>query len=168
MSTHFFLFFFESKKKARFSFHSFDSFGMVLALMDKKKKILFLIFSLLYLGIIVPSIVFLCMGKYGEAMFFLLPSIFLIPIFLSFYKIPQKTNRHPFLLFLTFLLRYLLDIVAIVLPSLLWFLIPELKESVSNIFNLVPFFEVFLVYNIVIVFFIFDSKAQAHEMDKKQ
>ncbi len=136
--------------------------------MNKQTKILILIFSLLYLGILIPSIIFLCLGKYGEMMFFLLPSLFLVPIFLSFYKIPKKTNRHPFLLFLSFFLRYLLDILAIVLPSLLWFLVPELKESVSNFFNLVPFFEVFLVYNIVIVFYIVDSKTQAEKMDKKQ
>ncbi len=136
--------------------------------MNKQTKILILIFSLLYAGIFIPSVIFLCLSMYGEMMFFLFPSVFLVPIFLTFYKIPKKTNRHPFLLFLSFLLRYLLDIAAIVLPSLLWFLIPELNESVSNIFNLVPFFEVFLVYNIVIVFYIIDSKTQAYEMDKKQ
>ena len=131
----FFSFLFGSAENLVFSFLSF---AILLALMNKQTKILIFIFSLLYVGIFIPSIVFLCLGMYGEMMFFVLPSIFLVPIFLSFYKIPKKTNRHPFLLFLSFLLRYLLDIAAIVLPSLLWFLIPELKESVSNIFNLVP------------------------------
>ncbi len=76
-------------------------------------------------------------------------------------------DRHIFLLILSFLLRYFFVACAIVVPALIWNYLPSLKETTNSFFILVPFFEVFFVYNIVIVLSILDSKKEIQRMNEK-
>lgn len=135
--------------------------------MKSNKKLYLSIFLPLYSIIGITSLVFLCLQRYGVAIFFAFPLLFLFPIFLTFVKIPKEMDKHIFLLVLSFLLRYLFVACAIVIPTLLWNYLPSLKETTNSFFVLVPFLEVFFVYNIVIVLYVLDSKKEIQRMNEK-
>ena len=134
----------------------------------KKHPLLISIFIGIYVIIVTLVIVFLCLGKYGISMLCGVPSLFLVPIYLTFEKIPEKTDRHAAILILLIIARYLFAIIAILLPSLLWYYIPLLKESANAFLLLIPLVEVILVYNIVIVSNIAESKKQITRMNEKE
>jgi hypothetical protein len=134
----------------------------------KKHPWLAFIFAVIYTIILALVIVFLCLGKWGISMLCGVPSVFLIPIFLTFYKIPEKTNKHSFLLVMLTITRYLLSLIGILLPAVLWYFIPVLKESANAFLLLVPFVEIILVYNIVAIMSIVESKRQITRMNKKE
>lgn len=136
--------------------------------MTNQKRNLIILFSSLYAAIIIAVIVLCSLNLFGYALLTGVPAPFLLPIFLSFYKIPKKTNRHVFLLVLSIIGRYVLDILAILIPALLWYYIPYLKENVSAIFLLIPFFEVIFIYNIVVVLYIIQSKADIKRTNEKE
>lgn len=136
--------------------------------MNKQKRNLIITFSSLYMVLLIAVIVLCCLKLFGYAILTIVPAPFLIPIFLTFYKVPKKTNRHAFLLILSIIGRYLLDTLAILIPALLWYYIPYLKENVASIFLLIPFFEVIFIYNIVAVLYIIQSKADIKRTNKKE
>ena len=135
----------------------------------KKRNSLYLIITLscLFLMIGLTTIIFLCIGKYGESLFFIIPAIFLFPMFLTFYKTPENANYHVFKLIVLYVSRFLLAILAILIPALIWYFIPNLKENVASFYLLFPFFEVFLLYNITAVYFMIDSKKQISKTIEK-
>ena len=85
--------------------------------MTNQKRNLVILFSSLYAAIIIAVIVLCSLNLFGYALLMGVPAPFLLPIFLSFYKIPKKTNRHAFLLVLSIIGRYVLDILAILIPA---------------------------------------------------
>ncbi len=133
----------------------------------KKKHPSLIIFSIMYAVILTAIIISLCLGKYGVTMLCGVPSVFLVPIYLTFLKIPENTNRHAMKLILLILARYALSIIALLLPTLLWYYIPSLKESANAFFLLIPCLEVVLVYNIVAISSVVESKKQITRMKEK-
>lgn len=134
----------------------------------KKHSKTFILFSIIYFIILICVIVFLCLKQYGVSILIGAPSLFLIPIYLSFKKIPERTNKHIFTLIVLIIGRYFLALIAMLLPTLLWYYIPTIKEQTNSLLLLIPFIEVIFVYNIVIVENIFDSKKQIARMNKKE
>lgn len=136
--------------------------------MKKHKYIPFILLTILYIGVFVTSIVFLFLKQFGNAIFFSIPLFFLFPVFLTFYKVPKNPNKHIFLFILTILIRYLCDVALILIPTLIWYYIPQIKENTSSLMVLVPFLELFVVYNITIIFYIVDSKQEIQRMNKNE
>ena len=137
--------------------------------MTTEKKSLIIVFSTIYILILGACIGLLIAGLYGHILFFGFPALFLIPIFLTFYKAPKKTNYHVGMFIFQILVRYLMIGVAIAIPALIRYFVPAIQESVNALFLLVPFFEVILVYIIIMILFIIKSKQEANKVkDKKK
>lgn len=126
--------------------------------MNKTKKVIRFTFISLYIIIAISAITLLTMKYYGIAILISVPSVFLIPIYLTFHKIPKKTNQHVFFLVISIISRYLLAIIAMLTPALIWYYIPTIKENTNAIFLLLPFIEIIFIYTIVIVQNIIESK----------
>lgn len=134
--------------------------------MKNSKKIIRYIFITIYGIIFLSCLILCCLNLLSYALLLIIPSIFLIPIFLTFYKIPERTNRHSGKLILLIVLRYFLDALAMAIPALVWYFIPSIKESVSAVFLLTPFFQVFLIYIIIIVLSILETKPSKKNDEK--
>lgn len=127
--------------------------------MTKKEKIgVYLSFGLIYLLVLGFTIYFLVSKNYGYIILVTLPSVFLIPVFLTFYRVPKEPNHHKFMNFLCIALRYLMVFSAIFFPALLWYKIEWIHESVLSYFLLIPALEILFVYIIIFVLFIFLGK----------
>lgn len=126
------------------------------------KKILF-IYIPLYIAIIITSLFFLIFKMYTISYIFFIPSLFLFPIFLTFYKLPKKTNKHQMHLILSIILRYIFIFLSLFIPAIMWFYLPNGKDSTNALFLLVPFFEIFIDYFIIFIWFVFDNKHKPEE-----
>ncbi len=119
--------------------------------MKEIKKPLIILFIIYYSLIYITSIIFLCLGLYSHAITFALPTLFLIPIFLTFEKVPSRADLHVFFLIISIIGRFLLAVAAIGLPALIWSCFEGLKSTMHPAFLLVPFIEVISIYIIIIV-----------------
>lgn len=135
--------------------------------MKPRKKGILITFILYYLALWISTITLLFLHHEGIAMLLGLPTFFLLPIYLTFSHVPERTDRHRFFLIMSILLRYLLITLALLIPALLWYYLPDIKAKTNAIFLLLPFFEVFIVYNIVNVENILDAK-QIKDKEKKK
>ncbi len=132
----------------------------ILTTMRYFKNPIVILFFILYTLLYTTSIIFLSFGLYCQAIVFSFPTLFLIPIYLTFIKIPNQVDQHVFFLILSILLRFLLSLLAIAIPALLWYFIEPFKNTMNSIFLLVPFFEVMLIYIIIISLFIKKTKKE--------
>lgn len=135
--------------------------------MKKETKKILLIYIPLYTAIAITSLIFLILKMYTLSYIFFIPCLFLFPIFLTFYKLPKKTNRHPMSLILSIILRYVLIFLAIFTPAIMWFYLPNGKDSVNALFLLVPFIEIFTDYLIIFVWFVFDNKGKLRKKNNE-
>ena len=136
--------------------------------MTKEKRNLIIVFSTIYILITGTCIGFLIAGLYGHILFFGFPLFFIYPIFLTFYKVPKRINYHVAKFIFQIILRYLMIGVAIAIPALIRFFVPWIQETVNALFLLVPFFEVILVYIIIMILFIIKSKQEVNNTKDKQ
>lgn len=132
--------------------------------MKKIKKKEFLSIIAISSICILSAIVLLCLNLYKEILFFLFPLPFALIIFFSF-LFPRKVLGHGFKLFLSIFIRYLAIIISILVPTLIWYFIPNFKD--------VSAYYIFASFDIVLVTYIISivcnlSKERGKNEEKKQ
>ncbi len=100
--------------------------------MEKKEKIRRAVWISYSSVFAVTGIVLMCVNMIYEGLFFLIPAVCSAGIFLSFYA---DKNNTVFIVFT--IIRLLLLITSILVPSLLWYLIEGVKDSVNVFYNFV-------------------------------
>ena len=120
--------------------------------MKNQKRILTITFIVLYALVLSFSILFLVLQKYFVLLFVTYPSLFLIPLYLTFDMFKKKDYHLGFYIGLSIFLRFLLILLATLLPSLLWGLVESVKEGVSVYYIFIPFIEIIIIYIINVIF----------------
>ena len=112
-------------------------------------------YSLLFLGpvyfvIILATIILLSLQKWAYSVIVVLPTLFLYPIWLTFIKSRdyQGTKKAPH--YLLRFLRYLLVILAILIPALLYSYVPFFFSALQGFSLLIPPSEVLILYRLII------------------
>ena len=86
--------------------------------MKNQKRVCAIAFSVLYILILLGEIAIIILKQYTASLYLLFPALLLVPIYLTFTRVPKETNYHVFHLILLILLRYLLIAIALLLPVL--------------------------------------------------
>ena len=118
--------------------------------MENQKRVSAIAFSILYLLILLGEIAIITLKQYSASLYLLFPACLLIPIYLTFTKVPEDTNYHTFHLILLILLRYLLVAISLLLPVLLTKYVP-LFQNTSYLYLFASAGEVLSVYIIIYV-----------------
>lgn len=129
--------------------------------MKKEKLLVRIAFIVLYSLILIAEFIALGLAGYNYSYFILIPALFLVPIYLTFDKVPQGTDKKVGILILLILARYFLVISACLIPALLYYFIPAIKESVLGYAFFIPGAEILGVYFIVFIQYVYDGHIEA-------
>jgi apolipoprotein N-acyltransferase len=115
-----------------------------------KKEWLFLIAYSACLMIV--TIVLVCLRFYGFSLFTAIPIAFFLPIIITEVDTPKEIDKHVAKMVILIVLRYLMMIAGCLIPTLVWFNISWIHNSVSAYAILIPPTEILILYIISIVF----------------
>lgn len=110
-------------------------------------------FSVIYSIVLVIALILLILKRFGEAVFVAFPLLVLFPIYLSFRIQYYNRKLSAGLLIASNIIRFVLIVVGILIPTLIWYFVPAIKESTSKFMVFVPAVEVLGVYTFVMVHF---------------
>lgn len=126
--------------------------------MQKQKLVAKIGFLFLYLLILAGEITVLILKSYATSLYLLVPACCLVPIYLTFERVPKETNYHVFHLVLLILARYFLIAISLLLPVLLTVYIPSLKADTSVVYTFISASEVLAVYLIIFLEYVLPEK----------
>ena len=134
--------------------------------MKNQKRVCAIAFSVLYILILLGEIAIIILKQYTASLYLLFPALLLVPIYLTFTRVPKETNYHVFHLILLILLRYLLIAIALLLPVLFTKYVP-LFQKTSYLYLFASAGEVLSVYIIIYVQYLIsllqDNKSSAEK-----
>ncbi|MFA6861856.1 MAG: hypothetical protein WCR56_05750 [Bacilli bacterium] len=132
---------------------------------SKQEWIVLLSYSLLA---ILATIIVVFLKLYGFAVFIGIPIAFFIPIVLTQVYTPADVSKHIAKEVILIVLRYVFMILSCLIPALIWYLVPWIKESVNAFAILIPPSEILVLYIISIIFTYFNAGNEEKNTNKKE
>lgn len=118
--------------------------------MKKEPKYSLLFLGPVYFVIILATIILLSLQKWAYSVIVVLPTLFLYPIWLTFIKSRDYQGKKKAPHYLLRFLRYLLVILAILIPALLYSYVPFFFSALHGFSLLIPPSEVLILYRLII------------------
>ena len=118
--------------------------------MKKEPKHSLLFLGPVYFVIILATIILLSLQKWAYSVIVVLPTLFLYPIWLTFIKSRDYQGKKKATHYLLRFLRYLLVILAILIPALLYSYVPFFFSALQGFSLLIPPSEVLILYRLII------------------
>lgn len=103
-----------------------------------------------YLAAILAAVILLSFRKWAYAVIVLIPLVFLYPIWMTFIQSRDYKGKKKFPYYGYILLRYLLVLLCVLIPALLYHYIPFFSDNLTGFSLLIPPSEVLILYRLVI------------------
>lgn len=103
-----------------------------------------------YLAAILAAVILLSFRKWAYALIVLIPLVFLYPIWMTFIQSRDYQGKKKFPYYGYILLRYLLVLLCVLIPALLYHYIPFFSDNLTGFSLLIPPSEVLILYRLII------------------
>lgn len=103
-----------------------------------------------YLTAILAAIILLSFRKWSYAVIVLIPLVFLYPIWMTFIQSRDYQGKKKFPYYGYILLRYLLVLLCVLIPALLYYYIPFFSDNLTGFSLLISPSEVLILYRLII------------------